>query len=237
MFLRIAFLLAAAPLFAADPPAGLQGAWRLVGIEASGRLNEMKDRQPRCVIKGDLFKYGPEDVAKISVDSKADPKGIDMKFVGFNSTHEGIYRLEKDELKICINANAEGVKERPRAFDTKDQESWRLLVFRREKESEAATDGLSGYVGMMLAFNDETKSVVINGLIDGSPAKKSDLKTNDVLLEVGRVAVTDLMSVLEAVRSVKPGDKLVLKVRRGDKEMETTIKVATLPLQLILGLT
>jgi hypothetical protein len=49
--------------------------------------------------------------------------------------------------------------------------------------------------------------------------------------------VSDLASAVEAVRATTPGADLVFRVRRGDKEMDVTVKVGVIPFQFLVGLT
>jgi uncharacterized protein (TIGR03067 family) len=236
MFLRTVWLLVVAgPILAADPPAEMQGAWRLVSIETEGAANELKDRQARLVIKGDRILYASEEIASFSVDAKADPKSIDLKFKGSDAVIEGVYAAERDRLKICLNKRAEGVKERPRGFDTKDQDGFRLLVLRRETEADADSDGLTGFIGVMLAFDAEKKSVTIAGTLDASPAKKAGLAKDDVLMAVNNVAVANLQSAVESVRGLKPGSELTLRIQREGKEKDINVKVGVLPFKFLIG--
>jgi uncharacterized protein (TIGR03067 family) len=236
MFLRtVCLLVVSGPLIAADPPAEVQGNWRLVSVEAEGTANELKDRQPRLVIKGDRILYGTEEVARFTVDLKADPKSIDVKFNGSDGVIEGVYAAERDSLKICLNKRAEGVKERPRGFDTKDQEGFRLLVLRRETDADADSDGLTGFIGVMLAFDAEKKAVTVNGTLDASPAKKAGLVKDDLLLAVNNAAVSDLHAAVESVRGLKPGSELSVRIQRNGKEKDVTVKVGVLPFKFLIG--
>lgn len=240
MTLRPVWLVVlACPIAAADTPAGkgppeLQGTWRLVSVESNGAVNEFKDRQPRLVIKGDRIQYGAEELAQFTADPNADPKSIDMKFGKSDAVIEGVYAADRDSFKICLNKQVEGVKERPREFGTKDKDGFRLLVFRRETEADAGSDGLTGYIGVMLAI--ENKEVTITGILDDSPAKKAGIQKGDVFLATNNVAVSDLMSAVESVRGLKPGSELTLRVRRDGKERDVTVKAGVLPFRFLVGL-
>jgi uncharacterized protein (TIGR03067 family) len=238
MFVQIACLLAvgygAADLPAAPAapkgPAELQGTWKLVSVEVNGKPVDVTDQQPRWVIRGDKVRYGGEEIASLAVDAKAAPKIIDLSFLSPKRAYEGIYAVEKDKLKVCVNKQTDGVKERPDGFSTKDKENWRLLVFERDKAAKGeATEGLSGYVGVALRFYQDQKEVAVSDLIDGAPAKKAGLRKGDVVLKVGDAAVTDLRSAIKAVQQAKPGTKVTFRVRRDGKERDVTVKAGVLP--------
>jgi len=45
---------------------------------------------------------------------------------------------------------------------------WRLLVFRREMKAEADTEGLTGFVGLILTFDAEKKLIKITDTLKAS---------------------------------------------------------------------
>jgi hypothetical protein len=76
MLPRLAFLLLAAPLVAADPPADLQGGWRLVSVEAADEAADvpLPEPKPALVIKGDRVLYGGHEIARLTADPAANPR-------------------------------------------------------------------------------------------------------------------------------------------------------------------
>src|SRR5438270_303356 len=132
MLPRIAFILSviAAPCLAADKPADtkdakdpaeLQGTWKLVSVEANALAGELTEDQPRWVIKGTKILYGGHEWATLTAESDAKPKIIDLALADPKRVLEGIYSVEGDTLKVCLNRDSEGVKDRPQVFSTKDQ--------------------------------------------------------------------------------------------------------------------
>jgi uncharacterized protein (TIGR03067 family) len=232
------FLMVAIPLPVADVPtsaqakggpAELQGTWKLVAVELRGEVAAMTDRQPRLLIKGDKVWYGGEEIALLTADAGTTPKTIDLSFLSPKRVCEGIYALDKDTLKICVNKNTEGVKERPDSFSTKGKEEWRLLVFERDPAAKPdLKEGLNSFAGVALRY-DKDQKVVVNFVIDGSPAKKAGLRPDDVLLKVGSQEVKVLRDAIETVRLTKPGSALVFRVLRDGKENDITVTVGVMP--------
>lgn len=231
----------AAPVRADDPPgrgvAELQGVWKLTAVEVSGNSREpLGGGEPRWVVKGDTVSYGGEVVARVAADPSTTPRLFDFKLREPAREYEGIYAVEKDTLKVCLNRR-DGAKDRPDAFTTKDQPDRLLLVFEKEKTPPAKpTDGLTSYVGVALFFHDETRQVGINGVIAGSPAEKAGLKKDDVILKAGATAAADLETTVNAVRAARPGTKLDILVQRDGKEQTVTVPVGVLPFQYVVGL-
>jgi uncharacterized protein (TIGR03067 family) len=227
--------VAVAAAQAADPPgakeaAALQGTWKLVSVEKKGDVDDLGRGQPRWIIKDNKLRYGGAEVAVLNIDPSTTPQIIDFAAVDPKQTFEGIYKLEKNTLTICLNARSD-VKERPSDFKTKDKESLRLLVLERlEKAEKDETEGTSAYVGIMLGKDaqDPTK-VAIDDTLEGSPGKKAGLKKGDVLVTVSGVAPADLRTAVALVRQSQPGQDLVLRVKRDGKEMDVTVKTGILP--------
>jgi uncharacterized protein (TIGR03067 family) len=227
-------LIVASPTLGAEPGTELEGTWRLASVEGNGKALPLTAGHPRWAIRGDKVHYGGEDLATLTADAGSTPKTVDMRFVSPSREFEGIYAIEGDTLKVCLNTQADGVKERPLVFSTKGKESWRLLVFKRDTGEEA--DDLRGFVGMALNLRADTGELVIGGILDDSPAKKAGLQMGDVLLEIAGSAVKELRPAIEAIRRVKPGSNLTLHIRRDGKEQDIAVRVGVLPFDLVLAL-
>jgi uncharacterized protein (TIGR03067 family) len=243
MLFRLTWLLVAAPLTAGDPvadakrvPADLQGGWRLVAAEAEDETASvlLPDPKPALVIKGHRVLHGGQEIARLTLDAFADPKVIDLKFARPERTYEGIYALEKDSLKLCVNGRTEGTRERPNRFSLDGHPAWRRLTFERIKPEDAGPG--TGFVGVQLKYEEKTKEVVVQTAIDGSPAKAAGLKKDDVLLSVGGTGVETLRGAIDLVRAARPGGELALKVRRAGKEVDVNVKVGLIPFAALVGL-
>src|SRR5262245_20752464 len=80
----------------------LDGTWKLVSVEQEGEAME-RDDDVRWVIKEGQVFYGGEPLAAIVMYAALTPKAIDLSFREPKNDYEGIYALDKDELKICLN--------------------------------------------------------------------------------------------------------------------------------------
>jgi uncharacterized protein (TIGR03067 family) len=209
--------------------ADLQGVWKLIGFEVDGKEAFLQEhRQIRWVVKDDKVFYGGEELAKITLDPVADPKCLDLGLIKSKRVHEGIYKLDKDRLKICFGMMTDGVKERPSKFDNEGLEKFRTLLFERDKPG-TEMEGAAGFVGVQLRADDKTKAIEIVDTIKDSPAEKAGCKKDDVLLKVGNDPAEDLQKTVNLVRQLKPGSEAVLRVRRDGKEKDITVKVGVAP--------
>jgi uncharacterized protein (TIGR03067 family) len=187
-------------------------------------------RQPRWVIVGNTVFYGSRPLARVTADPKASPKLIDLK-VQPDRVFEGVYAVEADTLKVCVNKETGSVKNRPGGLSTEGQSTWRLLAFERVKPADGPGKE-AGFVGLQLRM-DADRGVVVGATLDRSPAKAAGLKKDDVVLKIGERDVSDLQGAVEAVRAVGPGTKLEVRVRRAGKETDLTVRVGLLPFEVL----
>src|SRR5207253_3690172 len=108
---------------------------------------------------------------------------------------EGIYVIEKDRLKVCLNTRTNGPKERPSDFTTKDKPNLRVFTFQRISPDDGPGPQ-KGFVGMALALQGDAPAVAVQTVIPNSPAEKAGLKAGDVVLRVGDENVRDLESTV-----------------------------------------
>jgi uncharacterized protein (TIGR03067 family) len=212
----------------------LQGVWKLVSLEREGDVREFAERAPHWVVKGDKVLYGGEELATITPDAATTPKCLDFVFRQPKSENEGIYAIDGDTWKICINWQADGVKERPQVFSTKDKNNLRTLVFQRVKvkEAEAANSG-NGFVGIAIRKTDEGM-LFIGQILPDSPAKKAGLAKDDQILQIAGGDPGDLRAAIKTIQQLRPGSDLVMRVQRDGKENDIKIKVGLMPFYFLL---
>jgi S1-C subfamily serine protease len=58
---------------------------------------------------------------------------------------------------------------------------------------------------------------------DGSPAAKAGLRAGDILFEFDSKPIQNLYDFTYALRSRKPGDEVMVKVRRGNETISVTV--------------
>jgi len=68
--------------------------------------------------------------------------------------------------------------------------------------------------------------VLLEAVLEGSPAEKAGIRGGDVLLEFGGERITVLEEFEAALRRHRPGDRVKVKVRRGDQVVETEVTLA-----------
>jgi C-terminal processing protease CtpA/Prc len=92
-----------------------------------------------------------------------------------------------------------------------------------------AEDPPEGSIGVQIRI-DDGKIVVVEP-IKGSPAEKAGLKPDDVIVKIDdfkvkdNVTEEDLSATVKEITKHKPGDKIKIGIKRGDKDMTIEVTV------------
>ncbi len=71
--------------------------------------------------------------------------------------------------------------------------------------------------------------VLVEEVVDSSPAEKAGLQVADVILSVDGVPVADAEQYLSLMQTYTPDDTLVLELLRGRERLQQQIKLSRLP--------
>ena len=76
-----------------------------------------------------------------------------------------------------------------------------------------------GYIGIQFPRSD-FNSLRIDTVVKGAAAEKAKLKAGDVIVEVGGTAVKSRQELMDLLDVKRPGDKVMVKVRRAVKDQD-----------------
>ena len=111
----------------------LKGKWKVTSSEFEGKDATFTYRRTFMVIEGDELYFtdgfAQSKKTKFKLDTNSDPKSIDLDPDG--RIGKGIYSIDKDLLKLCLNSTPGG--ERPKEFKTKTGDKTNLFTLEREK--------------------------------------------------------------------------------------------------------
>jgi RNA polymerase sigma factor (sigma-70 family) len=85
------------------------------------------------------------------------------------------------------------------------------------------------YLGLILRDEEDNGFVAVQEVAPDSPAAKAKLKPDDIVVKVGGVPSKSASEVVKGLRNLKVGDKVTLRIKRGDKEMDVTVTAAKRP--------
>jgi S1-C subfamily serine protease len=85
--------------------------------------------------------------------------------------------------------------------------------------------GYGAYFGSVPDFGQTSGGVKFADVRDGSPAARAGFRAGDVLVEFDGKPIDNLYDFTYALRSRKPGDEVVVKVRRGDEVITARVRL------------
>jgi RNA polymerase sigma factor (sigma-70 family) len=136
------------------------------------------------------------------------------------------YQASGPEQKVprlqAASSAAEHAQEQPKPDKQKDD----------KPKSEERTHG---YLGVMLKGDEEGGPVLVHEVFPDSPAAKAGVKAEDIVLKVGKTDVKDPQTAVGILKTLKPGEKVTIRFKRDDKQMDVTITLAKWPVDFQEG--
>ena len=149
----------------------------------------------------------------------------------FTGTHTDYHRPSDDSDKL----NIEGMRrvtdmlveiiQRTDATDARPE-----YVEIKKFEGIALAEGgeRAASLGTMPDYNSgKTDGVLLELVMPGGPAEKAGLKAGDLLIKLGELKISTIEDFENALRKHKPGDKVKLKAKRGEVEVELEATLGT----------
>lgn len=100
-----------------------------------------------------------------------------------------------------------------------------------DKKDKPKDEPKPGGLGVMLGHEEGEKGFKITSVNGGSAAEKAGIKADDIVLKLDGKEVGEVGDFVMAIRAHKPGDKITLTIKRGDKEMEIKVTLGEAPKQ------
>ena len=168
-------------------------------------------------------------VSDVLPDSAASKAGIEIGDVilEFNGTEI----VQSSDLPPVVGATAPGTKARVLVLRGGERKTLTVTLDELPSEQTASAGpsgppGSGGALGLVVETpSDEIREqlglksgegVVVKEVI-GAAARRAGLRPGDVILRVGRQSIASHRQFAEAVKDAKPGDTVMLLVRRGDQ--------------------
>lgn len=108
-----------------------------------------------------------------------------------------------------------------------------VSVMTRDLSGFDARDTLNnnrGYIGINLTDKDEPDGgAKVTGVSPKGGAAKAGLKRNDVIFELNGKPVAGPTALRESLENYRPGEKVTVKVRRGEEELEYKVTLTKMP--------
>jgi uncharacterized protein (TIGR03067 family) len=115
----------------------LAGKWTIVSVTHDGKEDDKAKEEGTATFEGDeltIHLGGKDHKGTFKIDPDKKPKEIDITpgdGPEKDKVLQGIYSLDKDELKICITHDSAG--SRPTELESKEGSKTLLIVFKKAK--------------------------------------------------------------------------------------------------------
>jgi RNA polymerase sigma factor (sigma-70 family) len=104
---------------------------------------------------------------------------------------------------------------------------WPAKLPESQKEDSGQPDAERGFLGLKLKDDDDR--VVVGDVVADSPAAKAGIKADDVIVSVNKKKPQGASDVIEQCANLKAGDRVVVRIKRGDTERDIAITAAKRP--------
>ncbi len=195
-----------------------------VSISGTGTAVEFEEMLPRIteptglVVRASPGGMGPSD------HSSFYQRDIPVMFF-FSGDHDD-YHTPRDHAWLV---NPEGsARIINMALDVAEEVSvGPALTFQSSTDGgRARRTGARVRLGIMPSYSaDIDTGVLVDGVSDGTSAADAGLKAGDVILKWDGEDITDGSKLMQKLMSHDPGDTPVLRIKRGDEEMDLPVKL------------
>jgi S1-C subfamily serine protease len=95
-----------------------------------------------------------------------------------------------------------------------------------KKIEHVAMEGDRPYFGSIPDYSQEDAGgLALTGVVENGPAAKAGLQAGDVITQFGESKITGIEDFDSALRKFKPGDKVKMKVKRGEKVIDLEVQL------------
>jgi hypothetical protein len=140
----------------------------------------------------------------------------------FTGTHADYHKPSDDEEKI----NYDGMLRITRYIEsliTTLNDDGKLAFTKTEDVNTENTPRFKVTLGVVPDYMYDGRGMRIDGVSDGKPAASAGLRKGDVVVGIGTVQVTDMMSYMKALGQFNKGDRTTVKVLRDGAEQEVQV--------------
>lgn len=140
----------------------------------------------------------------------------------FTGQHKDYHKPSDDESKINYAGMEETFNYIMKLIERLDAKG-KISFVKTKDDTNENTPKFTVTLGVMPDYTYDGEGMRIDGITDGKPASKAELKTGDVVIQLGEVKVTDMTTYMKALSQLKKGDSTKVKVKRGSETIEHDI--------------
>jgi hypothetical protein len=175
-----------------------------------------KKTAPLLTIKIDSSGTGPSDHTSFY------RKDIPVLFY-FTGLHTDYHKPTDDADKINYAGERLIIDHIRYVVESTDKQS--KLAFLKTREAQTTTTArFNVTMGVMPDYTFTGTGLRADGVSEGKPAQKAGLRAGDIILQIGEYKVSSMESYMQTLTKFKKGDKVKVKYKRGNEELETTVE-------------
>ena len=178
--------------------------------------HSVKKTAPLMTIRTDSSGTGPSDHTSFY------RKDIPVLFY-FTGLHSDYHKPTDDADKINYAGEKLIIDHISGLIESLDKQP--KLAFLKTREAQTSTTArFSVSMGIMPDYTYSGTGLRADGVSEGKPAQKAGLKAGDIILQLGEYKISSMESYMQTLGKFKKGDKVTVKYKRGNEELETTVE-------------
>ena len=220
--------------FSKNPTIELESVNYMINMDMVGRLNEENALAINGVGTSPAWMKHIEDINIDTLKLITSESGIgptdhtsfylkDIPVLHFfTGQHEDYHKPTDDVEKI----NFEGIYVVTAYIDSliTRLDTDEKLAFTKTKDESKDTPRFTVTLGVVPDYMFDGKGMRIDGVSEEKPAQKAGLLTGDIVVQLGEIEVTDMMTYMEALSQFKKGDATEVTVKRDEDNLTFPIQ-------------
>lgn len=222
--------------FVNDPTLELSSINYMLNMDMIGRLNEEKVLVINGVGTSPVWK---ETLEKIDVDGiqiKTSDSGIgpsdhtsfylkDIPALHFFTGQHEHYHKPVDDAHLV---NYQGIKSvadfMVTLVEMLDKKGKLTFTKTKDESQDKKAARFKVTLGVMPDYVYQGEGMRIDGVIDGRPGAKADMKDGDIVIKIGDIEVKDIYDYMEGLSKFKAGEKAIVIIKRGEEVIEKLVE-------------
>ncbi|HRP02807.1 MAG TPA: M20/M25/M40 family metallo-hydrolase [Candidatus Kapabacteria bacterium] len=165
--------------------------------------------------------YGPSDHSSFYAEK------IPVLMI-FTGVHQDYHTPEDDWNKINYDGMANIIQYSAKIINSlgNSQDKPEYVEVAKTDRKVSHGSGSKVWFGIIPDYGESPKGCKISGASPSSPAATAGLQKDDIIVKIDQIDTKNLYDFMYALKDKNPGDVVVVKFLRNDKEMETKVKLS-----------
>jgi len=141
----------------------------------------------------------------------------------FTGTHLDYHKPTDDPEKINSEAEMKIVRFLADIILGIDKNETKPEFVKVREEEKKTMKGVKVTMGVVPDFSGG-EGFKISAVREGRPAERAGLKPGDTIVRMGDTEIKNIYEYMEALKSIRPGDKVQISIKRGDKILKLEVQ-------------